>query len=396
MVHAVQQRLAAMDNVADAVLGDLHLHHSAFLDQSLATVDGSSSPEADAPRLIGAARIVETYRAAFQTLADSPAPNSADRAAVEKYLDVGSQTLTTFIQSRARACLSVVGADAPEITRLSFVLEMLTTDPDQTPFARPPRLPTWMNHPKESRVLQTFAVQSGYPRIAFALSRASSTTAPADLSAEYLSFLKHAADATLRSANNDAALVCLRDAITVAQSLKDDAQAPQLSFRMAEVLETVRGPQAAAVEMAQLRSRRANPDDYGRASMLRLKYLQEAGQYDILISEASADLNEQKCAAYLPQIMYAAWITARKHKPAEAESWKKKFAQRFPDHPLAADIYFISATDALAAGDYEQARQILQFIEYRFPQSKLIDKVRTIREQLDAKNNDGDMISASP
>jgi len=389
MVRWARQRLTAIDSAADAVLGDLRLHHSAFLDQTLATVERPSAEDEDAPRLIGAAQITENYRAAFSGLSSATALKSADRTILEEYLKVAALTQASFIQSHARACMSDVSVDAPEIIRLAFVLELLTSDQNQDFSAPSPPLPEWMSHPKQLRLLQTFAIESAYPRIAFALAHETSATAPADASTAYVSFLKQQTDALLRTAKYDVALVCLRDAITVARSEKQNGQAIQLSFRAAEVLETADGAQAAADEIARLRSSCAEPGDYARASMLRLKYLHEAGQHDILLAEASADLAEPRCEGYLPQIIFIAWMSARQQGGADVESWKKRFVERFPDHPLAADIYFISATDAVAAADYDQASRLLQFIVYRFPHYKLIDKVQTLEERLASKDKSG-------
>ena len=48
-----------------------------------------------------------------------------------------------------------------------------------------------------------------------------------------------------------------------------------------------------------------------------------------------------------------------------------------------ADIYFASAMTALAASDYDQALRMIEIIEYRYPQSRIINKVKQIKQRLE-------------
>ena len=396
LVQATEQRLAAVDRAADAVLRDLRLHGAAFVENSLATVDGSLSAGDDSSRLIGAAKIVERFKADVASLSASTALNFSDSAILEKYLAVGSQTLADAIEQRGRSCMSVVGVDPHEVLQLSFILPMLACNTDRPLCAPAPVLPKWMASPKNLQALQSFAVESAMPKVAFALSRAASPTTPPDASTAYLLFLKLEANQMQRTADYDAALTCLREAIALEKIRGQKAPEIQLAFSVGEVLEAAAEVQPAADAMARLRTICTKPDDYSLASLLRLKYLHEAGQSDLLLSEAAVDLTDPKCEGHLPQIMFIAWMTARQHQVKTVELWKKRLIDRFPDHPLAADIYFVTATDALAAGDYGQTSRLLQFIEYRFPRFKLMDQVKALEQRLGGVDQNPDGPTMSP
>jgi hypothetical protein len=148
-------------------------------------------------------------------------------------------------------------------------------------------------------------------------------------------------------------------------------------------LERSASAKAAADEIQSIRSLCPDPADYARASVLHLKYLYAAGQYSAMVADASADLNQPRCQSALPQIIYITWATCRRHG-MDAAPWSETFIERFPDDPLAAQIYLASAIDAIAQGKTQQASRLLEFIEYRFPQSKIIPQVRQVRARLRA------------
>jgi hypothetical protein len=126
-----------------------------------------------------------------------------------------------------------------------------------------------------------------------------------------------------------------------------------------------------------------DPQDYARASLLHLKYLYQAAQYQALVADASADVQEPRCQGFLPQILYTAWFTCRR-QGMDATPWSSAFLQQFPQDPLGSEMYFASAMDALAQGDAQQATRLLQFIQYRFPESKVTDRVRQVLARLAA------------
>jgi hypothetical protein len=386
-IKAVLDRLTLLDQASGAVLRDLRLRQSAFINQSLATV-GESNAHDKANQPIGAIKIIETYQSPIARPLNFSGLSASDRQTVDTYQATALQAQESRIESRAHVCLSTMGIDSAEIIRLAFIVPLLASQPSQDLSTAAPALPSWMTRPQALRMLEDLSLQYGRPRLAFALARrASAATMPSEgLEAGYLAFVNISADAMLRNTQYGAALACLRDGVAVAKNAKLDKEQVALSFRIAEVVEVTDSAKAAAQQMSSLQLICSNPDDYGRAAMLKLKYLYEAQAFDGIPQEATTDVKDSRCASYLPQIMYIAWVTCRRQQGADAESWRKSFLQKFPDNPLGADMYFAAAMDSLASGQYSEASRLLKFIEYRFPNSKIIDKVREIRQRLDAVN----------
>ena len=123
--------------------------------------------------------------------------------------------------------------------------------------------------------------------------------------------------------------------------------------------------------------------DRGKGVLMRLKYLYEAKQFDTLIQEAPAYESDDLCKPYLPQIFYLRWVSYRQlNQPQDAQKIQDAFLTRFPEHPLGADMHFASAVTALAASNYPEAQRLLDIIPYRYPQSKLLPKVKDMQKRL--------------
>ena len=117
--------------------------------------------------------------------------------------------------------------------------------------------------------------------------------------------------------------------------------------------------------------------------MLRLKYHYESQQYDTIIEEAPTYQTDPRSKSYLPQILYISWVTHRReNRTDEAEQLQKTFLEKFPGHPLGADMFFASAMTALAASDYDEAQRLLDIIEYRYPESRILPKAKQIKNRI--------------
>jgi hypothetical protein len=382
-VAAFVRQLAALDAAADDTFHDLRGHRAAFLDRNLANISGASADPDGPPVLLGAAAIIEKHAASFAHVPSSSDLPEADRQVMAQYLNAAADVLARAVQSRAQACMALAGPDSAEVLRLALVLPVLRSDPSQSLTEPAAALPAWMSGASALHVLREFAVEASRPRLAFALARTSTTAASVDPSASYLAFVAGQADAMSRIRRYAASLAALRDGISVASAVNDQSTVTKLSFRVAEVLESSASPKAAADEIQSMRSRCVDPADYSQASVLYLKYLYLAGQYSALVSGARADLGEPRCQSALPQIIYITWATCRRHG-MDASPWNKTFIDRFPDDPLAAQMYLASALDAIAQGKPQEASRLLEFIEHRFPRSKIIPRVRQVRARLRA------------
>lgn len=74
----------------------------------------------------------------------------------------------------------------------------------------------------------------------------------------------------------------------------------------------------------------------------------------------------------------------QRHKPREALSLLRNLHRRFPDYPHIARAYLLAARGfAEYLGELGPARQLLQFIRQRYPQSSLLGEVAVLEATLD-------------
>ena len=115
-----------------------------------------------------------------------------------------------------------------------------------------------------------------------------------------------------------------------------------------------------------------------------MKYLSKAGRFATVIQDAPKYHMDQRCKAQLPQILHIAWVAHRREsQPVPARRLQQSFLERFSDHPLAAEMYFASAMEALEGSDYDGALRLLKVVERRYPESRLIRKVKRIGRRLE-------------
>ena len=61
---------------------------------------------------------------------------------------------------------------------------------------------------------------------------------------------------------------------------------------------------------------------------------------------------------------------------------KRDFLENYADNPLSADMYYDSAIEALVEDDKEKALGMLEIIELRYRQSKIVTKARKLRDSI--------------
>ena len=66
-----------------------------------------------------------------------------------------------------------------------------------------------------------------------------------------------------------------------------------------------------------------------------------------------------------------------------AQALKQQFLERYSKNPLGVDMYFASAMTAMASGDYEEADRLLEIVEYNYPSSRILQRVKGIRNRLE-------------
>ena len=180
-----------------------------------------------------------------------------------------------------------------------------------------------------------------------------------------------------------AAISCLKAGIELVEAKGDAERAIALHFRLAEVLSDTGQPLLGAEEIKKVLVSDPKTSRYGEAVAKRLKYLYEADQIADILEEVGQYRLDNRCQSYLPQILYVGWAGhKRKGLLQGAHALQEEFLGRFSRHPLAVDMYFDSAMMAVATADCDKALRLFDIIEYRFPKSILIKKVKKIRQQI--------------
>jgi outer membrane protein assembly factor BamD (BamD/ComL family) len=121
----------------------------------------------------------------------------------------------------------------------------------------------------------------------------------------------------------------------------------------------------------------------GQIEVQNLKDLYSANLYDETLGECARAESDPRYTDYLPQIRYIEWATNKRLKRLdEADNVQRKFLQQYPDHFLAADMYFSTAMNLLAAADYKGAADQLEVIHSRYPTAPVAKKAEDILQRL--------------
>jgi hypothetical protein len=382
-IPAVREAIAylnAMDQAANIIIHDLRVHRSKV--SKVATVHQSAKePTAE---LMGAAAIITKYQPGFTLPSLSNGLDEKEAQIVRTYLQTARQALIEQIQKYGQVCTTTIGADVPEIMSLCFVLPVLTSPTDLPITAERPAIPAWMKTMAGMKTLEVLSWRAGRFRLAYLLaSPAESTTRPADAAIGYAGYVKRSANALFLMKDDANGIGILRDGIVVTTAEKQSDECIELVFELAENLTRTGDPKNAADEMQRLLQQSLSTDAYGKAAMLHIKYLYENRQWKQAVAQATEFRKDERVKSYLPQIFYVAWVSSRQDgNVKEADTWQTDFLTQFPNHSLAADIYFAKAMEMLALGKYDEAEQLLEFIEHRFPNSALLERTREIRNRL--------------
>jgi tetratricopeptide (TPR) repeat protein len=199
----------------------------------------------------------------------------------------------------------------------------------------------------------------------------------------YLTNLHRRANACFGSKDFLKGIAIIKSIVVLSEAKGMIDEAVKSHFRLAEVYTMYGHSQMAADEMKLMMTDYPAHKEYGKAVLMRLRYLYQSGMYEKILEETPALLKEKASGNYHPQIIYIAWVTNRRqNKTMEADDLKKRFIRDYPNHPLCADMYFASAMELLAAGDYAGATQLLEMISERYEKTSIANKSREILAKL--------------
>lgn len=343
-----------------------------------------SAPPGQAQSMIAATAILAEYQPLFAEAVPTPQVTPAELKVLRTYYDTAVTAAASFIAERGRIVAAINEDAEREIIELCAVVPFLHVPDEHWSEQHLKRLPKWMRAADPLAKLEHLALRVDRLNTAYHCAHFDESAAakPGD-KPDYLDYLEAAAVQMADAREYHAAIRCYRESVERAAADDDSKHAAELRFKFARLLGKIGHPPLAADEMTNVMAQAPDDITFAKAAMLRLKYLFEARQFDDIMAEAPALIEDEKSASYRPQIIYITWVTnRRKDKHDRADRLQQQFLKRYPKHPLAADIYFSTAMTALAAADYAEAARLLEIIQYRFPDSSLQKRVKEIQERM--------------
>lgn len=301
---------------------------------------------------------------------------------LRKYCNAALDCAVEYVRRRTEIAAAADENARREVLELSVVLPFLKVPDEKWSSKNIEALPKWANRPEDRKLWEEFALSVRRPLTALQFAQyGESKPWNADKALRY--YVVRARLLTERSSQYSAGIQCFRASIDVAESNGRDDSAMSIRQELAKTFHQIGHPRLAAATVKEAMDLHPESSSWGKAAMLRLRYLYEAGEHVTIINEGPNYQTDVRCAKYHPQVIYVLWVTHRRaNKPEAAEKLQRTFLEKFPEHTLAADMYFASAMKALAAGDYDEALRLLEVIEYRYPSSRIVKKARQIQSRL--------------
>jgi hypothetical protein len=382
-LKSFQERLVCTDQTAALVMQDLSLFWATFAQKSTAIIGGS--PQA-APKKapMGSLKLLEAQRTAWSRLAPIRSDDAKTQELLEKYFQAYCRGTNQGIVAYSQPISTSTPDEANEVARLTLVFSWLAYPDDAWTSEISAALGTRVKKTDVNQMLEDLALRGNRPKMAYSLAN---LLKPANAnkpdSNDYSIYLAAASDQMLRSQNVDMAMTYLRQAMELAKS--DEERTNQLTFRLAEVLADTDNTKEALALLDQILERSSSAGIFGRAAVMRLKNLYSLSEFQKMESDAKKYQQDPRCADYLAQILYMGWVASKQvDKAANEAVWRQAFMEKFPDNVLGADLVFSAAMQALAASRYDEAHRLLAYIEYRYPKSKIVPKVREISKRLES------------
>ena len=386
--EAFDERLASLREATERVASVFDLGRREALDDLLGDAFGPTA----APASSGSEPQPEFDLRAFlkEHTERLAAPLSTAGLSADQISEMAGEYRRTLVESSERMATrgEVLAATRPEAAGLSLKASValpLVHVADRGFRVEDVELfPAWSRTPQMLPALERLMYEVERPQTALCVAAAADGAAAAPEGKAAVALLRAEADQLLQAQTSDAAVACLALAVEFSEQASDDDGT--LRQHQAQVLADLDRPaEAAALLLPQLAAD-APAGPRGRAAMLRLKFLYGAGELERVIEESDRHLEDPGVRAQQPQILYIRWVAARQlDLQAVAGAAHDRFLQEHDDHPLAADLYFADAMEALARSDYDEAGRLLEFIVFRFPESRLVERARSIQQRLEER-----------
>ncbi len=365
-----QQRQQALDNLLDDTLGT---------DLSLAPVSQSSKLEIK----ISAVDLLKKYSKQFSTSLEADAFAEDEQTVLLKEYSRQIRKVSDQVAQRAQSVAAANPDQAMRVMALSLVLPLLHVPDEYWQVKDLEGLPGWVQESINLVRLEDFALRAHRPMTAYVFASESFSTTNESETRDLKTYLEEAGGRLLREERYDDAIQCFEVAKADALKRDDYEYVNETIFREAQILDDIGRHEDAVAMIQPLLTHETKGNTFGKAAMLHLKYLYSGKNYGQVLNASVKYQEDERSQNYLPQILYITWVAARLgNAQTLADVTRKKFVKTFPDHILAADMYFSQAMNSLARSDYQDCQRIIEYIIYKYPNSRLIKRVKEIKERI--------------
>lgn len=388
-MEAYLRRLELTDKAAQLVLARLEALDLSSLDEVLAEVaPGGRTTRQKAPFKVTASglTIVAEFADRFAEPLDRPPVSEKEMAVLRAYYDTALKAAASYVAERGWLAQALNKKAAPKTVELSLVMPFLHIPDEKWAPEQIRLLPEWMRKPANLGAAEDVALRAQRPYTAYqiALYRRGQVEAAPSQKLTVPSYMAEAAKTLVKAREYRAAISCIMAGIREATGRESHEEAAGLHLQLAGLYDSIGHTALAADEAKKVLEAFPDSPHRGKVAVFRLKCLYRSGGLEQITKEATQYRADKRCATYMPQIMYISWVAYRRlDRPEKASELQKAFLARFRRHPLAADMYFASAMTSLAAGNYREALRLLEVVEYRYPKSRLIGKVKQVRSKLE-------------
>jgi hypothetical protein len=376
-VQAFQRKVVLLDDIVATVFRNLSSHRASYLNRK-AALAGETAGES-AGHTISALTLLTRNSAAFKNDLALAALSSADQKVMQAYYAASVKGLNEAVWEEAR---TTTYGNAAEVRRLSLVIPLLSCADEGWSERSIANLPSWLREKEVLSVLEEFAFAARYPRTAYACSQCLGPHRRPSPEG-YLDCLEQGADLMLRNREYPTGLYYLKLALEAALSTNSKERSISLRLRIAELMHDTGSPKEAIDLLRQILTDAAQDCHYAKAATLRLRYLFEEHAFEQVVAEAIERVQDERCRECLPELLYIDWVANRRLlRFDEASELQKSFFEKFPAHPLGAELYYAAAMGLLARCQYTDALRVLRFIRHQYPESPFLPEVKRWEQRL--------------
>jgi tetratricopeptide (TPR) repeat protein len=379
-----KERIAEIDEVATLVVTRLHAKKAEVIAGILAGAPNAPkgrAPTASEEEPGGSWSIYEKYKDRFRRPLPTPTICERDTQFLRRYYNAALVVAGQYVAQQGKTVAALNAQMASEVVELYIVLPFLQTLDERWPGTWIETAPDWMRTKSAAKTLEDLALKLGRPltALAFARQRDSALREPG----AGCDYLIGKADALTKRGEPSAGIAVHRVAIAMADQAGGQDKAVDARIKLAASYRKMGHPPLAASMIEEALRKYPKASNWGKAALVRLMYLCEGKEYAQVIEMASRCEDDRRCKPYAAHILYVAWVAARRaNRKPDAHKIQERFLKTFPKHPLCADMYYDCAMAALARRDPKEALRLLDIIEYRFPKSSIMRKVKSIRPQI--------------